>query len=400
MTLDVGQRVTHTNFHLLKPGTQLTSGNGYTLVMLDNMFIYSPQGWMHPIRALIDQTLTVRSLPTFERGVPTNIDAFRQRMATVIYGQSRLHSVTTGPATDAIRALALPHGEAVIAPGMWVHINDDITMRRVMNPVVQIGDPNYDPTEFGLWTRGVTTRSNPDIGGLTANGILFRLVSADGMTDSDIYTRPPTEEDARQIGALKGEAWRLGMEAKRNHSWCPSFESSMSLLGLSENVTYTAENPDGDYIGPAEPFPSVAESPYANGAVLNSGREVCSLPDGAVVMYPASGSHDEGDWCYLQVNRASANGQAHILGTNHGRHTTTGVVLYNGVGEMRMPIPSVAALDMAPVGTRIGHGSSRPYIKQADGRWGLGNGGDVAARDFFAGATTQYTFRAFPRLTA
>jgi hypothetical protein len=120
------------------------------------------------------------------------------------------------------------------------------------------------------------------------------------------------------------------------------------------------------------------------------------------VMYPASGSHDEDGnlWCYLQVNRASANGQAHILGTNHGRHTTTGVVLYNGVGEMRIPIPSVAALDMAPVGTRIAHGTSRPYIKAQNGRWGLGTGGDVTARDFFAGATTQYTFRAFPRLTA
>lgn len=398
MTLDVGTRVTHANFHLLEPGTRLRANHyGNDLVVLDNLFLSSKaQGWMHPIRTLVDQGMTVHALPKFKREAPINIDAFRQKMATVIYGQSRMHSVTTNPALDAIRALSLPHGaDVVIAPGMWVHANDDMLTPRVEGGAVQVGDPNYDLDEFGIFTT-VRARS-PQVGGVAA-AHLYRLVRCEGMTDSDLYSRPPTEDDARQVAALKGEAWRLGVAAKSAHGWCPSFEGSMSLLGLSENVTYTAEAPEGETQVPPDPHSPATTAPFENRDVLNSSADISRLPDGAVVMYPASGRYDDGTWCFLQVNHASRHDQANIMGTNSGEHTGVGIVMWNGVGQMDIPIHSPEVMDLAPVGTMVASGASRPYIKQASGRWAIdGNmSATVTTRDFFAGGRTGYRFRSFP----
>lgn len=419
MNLEIGTRIDARNWHLITPGTRLQetysgSGRGGDIFMLDSgmMSSYSRR-WHSPVLGMIDYGLVVEEVPNFPRASRHgSLAAFKQKVGTVTYGQSQLHGVSRQPAIDAVGALGLHDRGGAIGVGMWVHSHDDRLVRRLRDHnsrhgglLLGVGDPNYNWGEYGLW-RDVEESAWIE-GGMTRSPILTRVLAINNPETEEYLLDPAGNEDD-EVARFKGTVWAMGVEAKRSQRWCPSFEASMSILGLGENVGITAQ--------PVPQRPTLGRETPAVGTIAHSYEEQYALPEGAILMHPTSGEYD-GDWCYIQrSNRPGAlptygrgpgeqRGTVWLMGPNSGQHSTTLRVLWDGQGQMNLPIPSLAVLSRAPIGTVVVSGEyandTSGFTKREDNRWTLtrNGGGGVTDTDFFTDGRTNWVFRSFPPMS-
>lgn len=159
------------------------------------------------------------------------------------------------------------------------------------------------------------------------------------------WNKPAAEPDVDAINRFKGLAWREGYREKTSQSWCSTFESVMSRIGIDASYErHLLVTSDGLRCG----SPVTVE-------------QVRALPVGSVVKW----ADPEGErWVYFMRTEAATNraGTRRIFGyspegvpTPSGHYSSTGMMLEwcPDFGDMRVTMPRVTDLfEKMPLGTR------------------------------------------------
>lgn len=367
MTLNVGDTLTHDNFTQATPGTVITTSYGDRYVVLPNGYGYRP-GWLHPLRNLADGGRATVHTVGDDMAPPLNAETFKQMVATVCIGSARAASVRVEPVWEALEHLNIPRYPEVLAKGMWVHGSDSDLIERFRSghAVYAVGDPNMHD-RFAAW-RGI--RGTRVCGGMIDWFGLGQVVEMPDGEPSDIYTRPPTAEDAAEIARLRGQVWVLGERAKRAERWCPAFEIAVGILGVT----------------PASVTAETLESAGVPGRVISDYDTLREYPAGAIFQW-SDPAERAGSWCWLVGRNHGRTVTRNLMGPNSGHHGLPVTLVWDGRQQMLIPMSHFAIMEHLPVGSRVSIGlgpHASVYAKVTEAEWRApGSTSAVQAADFW-----------------
>jgi hypothetical protein len=373
-----GTRVTRENFIHIPPGSILAHGTTKLIVLGHGYAARVGTTGVYPLFSCTHYSIEeVRDWGP----EPENVTTFKQRARTVCIGSGNDSSVAIGPIIRALGQIGIPDTLPPLGVGMFFHVGDPDLRRALSHKrgvVYGYGDPNHweGYAEVDLGTERAIK------GGLQGMPRTVRVLTMDNP-DTDQYLIPPTEEDAAEIARLRGQIWVIGQQAKSANRWCESYEQAVGTLGVSSALAHTvtgAPRPEGE--GP-DGVP-----------VVEPGDDCAAYPLGAVFEFNGGGddrtarpdySDPGNNWNWTRRVQGERWPTMHFMGPNGGHHGGRRRVLWDGTGQMYIPITR-PLLDHLPVGTMLGYrGSTSRYIKEAEDRWVQG-GSPACSNDFFTTA--------------
>lgn len=106
------------------------------------------------------------------------------------------------------------------------------------------------------------------------------------------------------------------------------------------------------------------------GEVLDRTQQL-ALPDGALMYYPPPGRNDA-QWCFIGRRGGTDYETVNIFGPNSGHYSDSLRLLWDGTGEMHIPVERAEWLTSAPVGTVAFSGpepGTTRWVKRDDEQW-------------------------------
>lgn len=355
---DIGQVV---------PGTTLEDQYGRKATVLDNGYATLHEGGasypLYNMRNWRYSHIPDRPLPRY------TIDVFKQMARTVCHGFAIQHGVAIQPVLTALERIGASDGNPPLGVGMYVHYSDgDLRARLGRKRGVVYGHGNPNQWEAYGEFRDMDG-SRPTMGGVTYFSSNMRVMAMDDP-DTDRWLREPTEEDDAEVARMRGVMWEIGVRAKRANSWCEAYETAMSVLGITSHTPteVTARQPEVAGLG----HPDAVTKPVDNLPTVHSANDVDQYPVGAVFEYVGqpqdlTRSPDYTDpntqWCWhIRTDRDGGMEQTeNFIGPNGGRWGGDRRVLWNGEGQMSIPIYR-DLMPHLPVGTVVSHRSGGTYF--------------------------------------
>lgn len=392
--LPEGTRLDRSNFIHLTPGTVITDGyDDSKVLVLDNGYGYRidrHRGALYPLYSLAGwQVVTVGDWEPAKENVTT----FLQHLRTVGIGSAIENSVRVGPVRAALHSIGATIDTPPLGVGMFVHLADNDLMDRLRgmrDVVLGIGeDPNRWEGFCEVPLARIDNGQLPVVGGVKNSARTMRVVSM-ANPETEVYLRPPTDEDREEIARLRGRIWQVGMEAKTNERWCTAFENAIGILGISEEAVtqVTAQAP--------APTPVAVED---NVPIIGSDEEETEVyPVGAVFEYNGGQRTRpdtyRSDWNWTRRVAGFRFNTRHYIGANGGHYGGRNRrVLWDGRGQMAIEFTR-SLMPHLPEGTRIASADSLngTFYEKMGEHWRLN--GQVGAygcvdRDFFADRTTH-----------
>jgi hypothetical protein len=348
---DIGQVV---------PGTILEDQYGRKATVLDNGYATLHEGGasypLYNMRNWRYSHIPDRPLPRY------TIDVFKQMARTVCYGFAVQHGVAIQPVLGALERIGASDGNPPLGVGMYVHYSDRGLRTRLGHKrgvILGHGDPNQ-------WEAYGEFRdmdgSPPMMGGVTYFSSNMRVMAMDDP-DTDGWLREPTEEDDAEVARMRGVMWEIGVRAKRANSWCEAYEAAMSVLGITSHTPteVTARQPEVADL----PDPEQVTKPVDNLPVVRTNRQAEEYPVGAIFEYPGQPedltrspdyrSRHNTSWCWQRrVDGHGMNGTVNLIGPNGGRYGGDRRVLFDGRGQMAIPVYR-DLMPHLPIGTVLEH---------------------------------------------
>lgn len=387
MTITVGTPIDLNNFVHLTPGTTMSNAHGedeYRL--LEGGTCKRRRSVTTSLWQIAQGDYRVTAVGDEPVRQPTLVQ-FLQRLRTTTVGSSYQNSIPMEPVRRALAQLSV-NDSPQLGVGMWVHAYDRELVARIGNRsgvTYEIGNPNWREG-YGLFG----SDRQPIMGDMSPP-VALRVATMDNP-DITAYLIDGTDADLSMIEAAKARAWTIGAKAKSENSWCEAYESAMGALGIGASYAVTAEV-----------TPTVAAPMVLDGHVA-ARQEQMNLPDGAILMFPNTGAIDN-HWCFLQRRLDGRHATSNLMGPNSGHHSDAARVLWDGTGEMRIPVLNTEMMDEAPAFTIItllrdgGLVPSESYEKNPEGRWSSSRSGMAHPSSSFLGHGAEWVFTFFPLVT-
>jgi hypothetical protein len=358
MTIELRAELAMADLGRVPPGAVLEDGYSRKVTVLDNGYaVMQDGGASYPLYSLRGWRFT--SLPE-EAVLPRyNIEVFKQMARTVCFGFAHAHGVAREPVLRALDRIGANDERPPLGVGMYVHYSDtDLRSRILRKGGVLLGHGNPNQWEAYGEFRDLDG-SRPTMGGVSYYSQCMRVLAMN-TPDTEQWLRPPNEEDDAEVARMRGVMWEIGVRAKRANSWCEAYETAMSVLGItSASVTeVTAREPEVAELGhidavvkPVDDLPTVSNDTQAE-----------EYPVGAIFEYPGAPmdltrSPDYTDrntsWCWQRRTQGHGmEGSVNLIGPNGGRYGGDRRVLYDGRGEMLIPVYR-DLLPHLPIGTLV-----------------------------------------------
>lgn len=234
---------------------------------------------------------SVLSLPEGTTIVPikdpvekATVTQYQQEFKEYALSSGRNHSISTTIVEGILERLGITDGDSPVY-GEGGSINNSTLASLPVDSLVYTG--RVGGPELTIWRvvdhHGGTLRVlGPLASPPTRVNVMHR---PDGAKHEP--QREGDNSDAEQIAEFKARAWRLGVQAKRRHGWCSTYESVMSGFGIDESC-----------------LAAVKFAGFSLGDTVNS-ADCASLPVGTVLKWTHS---DNPTWfCYYIRDDSASN---------------------------------------------------------------------------------------------
>jgi hypothetical protein len=285
------------------------------------------------------------------------VESFKQAFGTIARGAARDHGVNTRAVDRVLEGLGIdqhsPHvGERVC--GSDAPLRDSLPEGTIL-----LGGHPDEPDLISVVK--VDRHHNWEVllGAQPLDSAVMRVLV---RPDEPDYV-PPEPDRTLDLTTFKRRLYKAGLAAKRAEGWCPSYERTVELMGLTPNWYYS-------------PRP----------------LDVASLPADSVVL-----EHDRGTDRFVIWRITESRGRFPLAESEDHPENGTYVVLREGPGET-FQVGTGPLLDLLPVGTTVGVVQDTgdvptvAWLRLTDGRWGRSPFVETAHRyDSNQMAASQYT---------
>lgn len=390
MTFNAGDRVTLANFADLPVNTLLEYDRSTRVMVHENNMVLIPSyGEWYPVGQIV-RSLRVQEVG-YHEPTPESIEGFRQRLNTICVGYARMNSVSVNPVRERLNNLREPDTETtattpLLGVGMWLHRSDSGLREQIERKRgVQYGLGNPNDETFKVWRAdGRLIYGNAE-GREERMPQLLRVVAMDDP-DTDMWL-DQTPADPDRLARYKGRIWTEAIAAKSAHSYCGQLEAAMYTAGISEeNVAVTAAA-SAPAATPTTPLPGSSGFPV--GHLFDNEGEQARLPVGAVLMYEGMEQDGyTGQWNWMRRSASprypSVASTQYLMGPNSGHHGSASTLIWDGYGDMLIPLTHEAQRAALPVGTEVSMGPGMlRFRKIADNEWrGVREVGDLATNTY------------------